>query len=149
MNTGDLIELGRSWQQALPDALLLAKRAWKLNPKDVQALAAIVSLEIKLGHFEEALAALDRAKHPAHRRETARWRGMIHLAQATVYRRVVPWVASPERAAHLDRPAAEAALAGAPFRVAPVAEGVARSFLSPPFCLGTLAFTLFGRPSVF
>lgn len=68
-----------SKQKSLPRALEMAERAYALNPKDLSALIAILSLQIKQRRWQEAAALLNRA--PAKRSDIAYWRGLIHLAQ--------------------------------------------------------------------
>lgn len=79
-----LLSDAASKQQALPRALQLAERAHAVNPKDAAATATIVSLKLKMGQCQEALAAINRAafRGRTSRSEVARWRGMAHLAQS-------------------------------------------------------------------
>lgn len=73
-----------SSQQALPRALNLAKRAHKVNPKEEAAIRSIVSLQIRLGKWEEALASLKRygRKSRMGRVEMRRLEALIHFEHA-------------------------------------------------------------------
>ncbi len=53
---------GANKQQNLPKALNLAKMAHGVNPKDSAASIAVVSLEVRLNRWHEALAHLDEAR---------------------------------------------------------------------------------------
>lgn len=71
-----------SAQQALPRALQLAERAYELNPKEASALAAVISLQIRLRQWPAALDTLARARKQGIRRaDIARWQGLVLLKQ--------------------------------------------------------------------
>lgn len=72
-----------SKQQHFPKALSLAERAQALNPKGTDSL---VSLQIRLGHWQEALTVLAQAarKRQISRAELRRWRGIVHLEHGKV-----------------------------------------------------------------
>jgi len=67
-------------QQLFPKALALAERAHAINPKGIDAL---VSLHVRLGRWQEALAASTRAarKRQIGRAEAKRYHGIAHLEQ--------------------------------------------------------------------
>jgi len=65
-------------QNHLPTALAMAKRAEAINP---QGVAQVIDLQIRLGAWQEALYAVDKA-HVA-RAEKRRYKSMIYLEQGT------------------------------------------------------------------
>ncbi|MFO0390033.1 MAG: heme biosynthesis HemY N-terminal domain-containing protein [Alphaproteobacteria bacterium] len=71
-------------QNLLPQALDLAKRAHSINPKDSSSVAAIVSLNIKLSQWQEALRAIDQNAHKGlmQRADMLRLRGITHFMYA-------------------------------------------------------------------
>ncbi|MEQ1788943.1 MAG: heme biosynthesis HemY N-terminal domain-containing protein [Rickettsiales bacterium] len=68
-----------SKQGNLPKALQLAKKAQEINPKDSSAGVAIVSIQIRLKQWDEALIALQKARLP--RRERMRIHALIQLVR--------------------------------------------------------------------
>lgn len=66
--------------QNLPKALNLAKQAQNINPKDKASALAVVSLEVRLKHWHDALANLEKARLP--RKEKQRIRALIQLEYA-------------------------------------------------------------------
>jgi HemY protein len=68
--------------QNLPKALNLAKQAQNMNPKDKASALAVVSLEVRLKHWHDALANLERARLP--RKEKQRLRALIQVEYAAL-----------------------------------------------------------------
>lgn len=69
-----------SQQQLFPKALALARRAQALNP---QASVQVISLHMRLGEWQEAMAAIDKATRRGQlaRAQRQRYKGMVHLRQ--------------------------------------------------------------------
>jgi HemY protein len=73
-----------SKQQYFPRALSLAQRAYELSPKDPTAISTIISLQLRLGQWQEALRAIDKAYRKrtyATRGDMKRHKGLVHLKQ--------------------------------------------------------------------
>lgn len=72
-----------SKQQLFPKALSLAQRAESANPKEHEAALAVISLHARLGHWQEALQAIDKAAKRAHigRADIRRYKSLIYLQQ--------------------------------------------------------------------
>ncbi len=66
-------------QDNLPKALLLAKKAQSIDPKDNASALAVISLQVRMKHWEEALANIKKIKLP--RREKLRLRSLVQLAR--------------------------------------------------------------------
>lgn len=66
-----------SKQQNLPKALLMARKANGLNPKDEGSSLAVISLLVRMGSWNEALAACDNSKLP--RNERINTKALIQL----------------------------------------------------------------------
>lgn len=63
----------------LPKALLLAKKALEMNPKDSATATSVASLQIRLKHWDEAVATLQKSKLA--RGEKARLIALTQLAR--------------------------------------------------------------------
>lgn len=68
-----------SKQDNFPKALQLAKKAQSLNPKNNTSSLAVISLQVRLKQWDEALANVQKIKIP--RREKFRIRALIQLAR--------------------------------------------------------------------
>lgn len=68
-----------SKQDNLPKALQLAKKAQVMNPKDNASTLAVISLQVRVKHWDEALANIQKTKLP--RKEKLRIRALIQLAR--------------------------------------------------------------------
>lgn len=75
-----------SKQQHFPKALAMAERAHAINPKDASGIAAILSLHIRLGQWQEALQTLNKAGRKANigSADYARYKGLILLKHGSV-----------------------------------------------------------------
>lgn len=72
-----------SKQQHFPRALSLAQRAHSINPKQKSAVTSVISLHTRLGQWQEALHAIEKAMRKGHllRSERRHHRGVVHLEQ--------------------------------------------------------------------
>lgn len=75
-----------SKQHQFPRALAMAERAYALNPKDTSSVAAIVSLHMRLGQWQEALQTLQKAgrKGTIRSADFVRYKGLIYLRQGMI-----------------------------------------------------------------
>jgi HemY protein len=72
-----------SKQQLFSKALHLAQRAQRINPKEAASANAVISLHMRMGGWQEALAAIDKSARKGrwHRARANRTRALVHLAQ--------------------------------------------------------------------
>jgi HemY protein len=72
-----------SKQQQFSAALPLAERASKVNPREKAPVAALVGLHTRLGQWQEALNAIDKAyrKGALKRSEMHYYKGLVHVRQ--------------------------------------------------------------------
>lgn len=70
-----------SKQLLLPQALAMAKRAHALQPAEKTGITTVVSLHVRLGEWQEADLAIDKARRGGHlgRQELKRLRGVVHV----------------------------------------------------------------------
>lgn len=64
-------------QDNLPKALVMAKKAHSIDPKNAASALAVISLQTRLGHWDEAISNINSLKIP--RREKNRIRAFISL----------------------------------------------------------------------
>lgn len=72
-----------SKQQQLPRALSLAERAQAINPKEKAPVHAVISLHVRLGQWQEALLAVNKAvrRGSMSRNDMRHYRSIIYLQQ--------------------------------------------------------------------
>jgi HemY protein len=72
-----------SKQQLFPKALNLAQRAYSVNPQETASVTAMIGLHLRLGQWQEALHAIDKAARKSGMRQADRlhYKGLTHLKQ--------------------------------------------------------------------